>query len=66
MRVVCRSQRLYHHKAICAFIYGLEKSSKVDIDYFDRKDIPQVPEDRRGAREESQLQPGHRARAAPP
>ena len=40
MRVVCRSLQLHHHKAIEAFTYGLKKSSKVDIDYFDHDNLP--------------------------
>ena len=40
MRVLCKSRLLHHHKAINAFTYGLEKSSKVDIDYFDHDNLP--------------------------
>lgn len=40
MRVLCKSRLLHHHKAINAFTYGLEKSSKVDIDYYDHNNLP--------------------------
>ena len=40
MRVLCKSRHLHHHKAINAFTYGLEKSSKVDIDYYDYSNLP--------------------------
>lgn len=40
MRVLCKSRLLHHHKAINSFTYGLEKSSKVDIDYFDHDNLP--------------------------
>ena len=40
MRVLCKSRLLHHHKAIISFTYGLEKSSKVDIDYFDHDNLP--------------------------
>ena len=40
MRVLCKSHLLHQHKAINAFTYGLEKSSKVDIDYYDYDNLP--------------------------
>ena len=40
MRVLCKSRLLHHYKAISAFTHGLEKSSEVDIDYYDRDNLP--------------------------
>jgi hypothetical protein len=40
MRILCKSRLLHHHKAINAFTYGLQKSSKADIDYFDHNNLP--------------------------
>ena len=40
MRVLCKSRLLHHHKAINALTHSLEKSSKVDIDYYDYDNLP--------------------------
>lgn len=60
MRVLCKSRLLHHHKAINAFTHGLEMSDKVDIDYYDRSNLPTGKYDFAicwGARSMERLQP---------
>jgi len=40
MKIICKSRLLHHHTAINAFTYGLEKSDKAEIDYYDHKNLP--------------------------